>query len=113
MQYFEDELDYVIHLIIPASVKYYIRAPVNFSLELFSFVQADPATWALEVFMAVSSVIVPLVMSCLMILIGYDAFMNPKMSALLLKNVGIFRELVVSKMPPMITGLLPGILFGN
>ena len=110
MNFVKDEMDYAIGK-LPGGP--YIKAPMDFSLDLFEIIQADPATWALELFSLISFTIIPFIMTALMGLMLYDAYMNPAVSALFLKNIMIFRDLVLSKLPSSVTGILPGFINGN
>ena len=113
MQFVEDEIDMGIDYIPEKDGRAYIRAPIDFSLDLFAIIQSDPATWGLEAFSLISFTVIPFIMLALMGLIMYDAWLNPAVTALFMKNLVIFRDLIISKLPSSISGMLPAMLTGN
>ena len=95
MDFVEKEIDLGLDYIPEADGRMYIRAPIDFTLDLFGIIQSDPVTWALEAFILISFTVIPLLMTALFGLICWDAWKNPAVTALFVKNLALFRDLVI------------------
>ena len=112
MDFVEKEIDSGLDYIPEEDGRMYIRAPIDFVLDLIGIIQGDWATWVLEVYMFFLFTVIPMLLIVLFGKIAYDAFVNPDVHALLFKNLGIFRNLVVLKLPSSVTSFLPSMITG-
>ena len=113
MDFVEKEIDSGLDYIPEEDGRMYIRAPIDFILDLIGIIQGDWATWVLEVYAFFLFTVIPMLLIGLFGKIGYDAAVNPEVHKLLLKNLGIFRDLVVSKLPSSVTSFLPAMITGK
>ena len=95
MDFVEKEIDQGLDYIPEKDGRMYIRAPIDFTLDLIGIIQSDPVTWALEAYSFFVFTVVPLIMMGLFGMIIYDAYKNPAVTRLFLKNLGLFRDLVI------------------
>ena len=99
-------------MIPPSMGRPYLKAPVDFIMDFLEIIQADTYTWLLEGLTLFYSTVLYGILIALVGLVVYHTYSNPATWKLFGKNILIFRDLIVSKLPTAVTSWLPKSITG-